>query len=122
MSYAHPGSIQVEVGEINKMIRVNIEQNDIEGVAKFVRLLVGTVEVYQDDEPRLWEQIQEIPPFSWEKDDAQAFEDEMARRGLCLRILRRYNMFGYVGEPAIGNSDALLEAVKGDEEEEEVEA
>lgn len=117
MSYAHPGSIQVEVGEINKMIRLNVEQNDPEGIAKFVRLLVGTVEVYQDDEPGLWEQIQEIPPFSWDKSENDAFEDEMKRRGLCLRILRKYNMFGYTGAPAIGNSDALLEAIQDEEEE-----
>lgn len=117
MSYAHPGSIQVEVGETLKAIRFNIEQGDIQGIAKFTRVLVGTVEIYKDDEPEMWEELEGIPPFSWSKDEEPAFEDEMKRRAICLRILRKYNIFGYVGAPAIGNSDALLEALEPAEEE-----
>lgn len=107
------------------MIRYNIEQNDIEGVAKFTRLLVGTVKVYKDDEPKLWAELEAIPKFTWDKNEEAAFEDEMKRREICLTILRKFNIFGYAGEPELGNSDALLDAVNGaakQEEEEEVEA
>lgn len=118
MSYAHPGSIQVSVGAAEEGIRRNIEQGDIVGVAKFVRYLVGTVSPYKDEEPELWARIQAIPKFSWNKDDEEkAFEDEMNRRELCLEILRNKNIFGYIGEPAIGNSDALSEALNRVEEE-----
>lgn len=120
MSYAHPGSIQVSVGEAEAGIRHNIEQGDIVGIAKFVRYLVGTVSVYQEDHPETWREIMAIPAFNYGKADEQtAFEDEMRRRELCLRILRRENIFGYVGAPAMGNSDALLEALEDDEAEAE---
>jgi hypothetical protein len=122
MSYAHPGSIQVEVGGILQAIRFNIEQGDIVGIAKFCRLLKGTVSVYADDEPALWQQIMDVPAFAWDKDEDEAFEDEMERRELCLRILRKQNIFGYVGAPPLGNSDALLQAMKESDLEEEAEA
>jgi hypothetical protein len=117
LSYAHPGSIQVEVGGILQAIRFNIEQGDIVGIAKFTRLLKGTVRVYADDEPALWKELDAIPAFNWDKAEDQAFEDEMARRELCLAILRRQNIFGYVGAPPLGNSDALTEALQESEDE-----
>src|SRR5689334_1833256 len=109
--YAHPGSIQVAVGECDAMIRLNIEQSDLAGIAKFCRLLKGTVSVYAEDEPEIWEKVQAIPAFTWEKSEFAAFEDEMQRRELCLLILRKKNMFGYQGEPALGNADVLSEAM-----------
>lgn len=121
MSYAHPGSIQVQLGGIEAMIRQNIEQNDIEGLAKFVRLLKGTVSVYADDHPTLWQKVIAIPRFSWEKDSSVAFEDEMERRELCLKILRKENIFGYIGAPPIGSGEAILGAMGQREEDEEAE-
>lgn len=120
MSYAHPGSIQVEIGGILANIRLNIEQGDIVGIVKFCRLLVGTVRIYETDHPKIWKELEAIPKFSWEKSEEDAFEDEMKRRELCLSILRKENLFGYIGAPALGNSDALTEAMQ--DEEEEVEA
>lgn len=117
MSYAHPGSIQVAVGEALRMIRVNIEQNDPEGVAKFCRDLRGTTSIYAEDEPALWKKVMAIPAFDYKKDPWPAFEDEMQRRDLCLLILRKANIFGYVGAPALGNSDALLDALEEPAEE-----
>jgi hypothetical protein len=122
MSGAHPGSIQVAVGEDLRMIRHNIEQNDPEGIAKFTRSLRGTTSVYADDCPEIWAKIMAIPEFNWDKDSWQAFEDEMLRRDLCLAILRKKSLFGYAGEPPMGDSSALLEAMKRSEEEDEVEA
>jgi hypothetical protein len=103
----------VSVGQAEEGIRRNIEQGDLVGIAKFVRYLVGTVSIYADDEPAIWAQIEAIPKFDWSKpDEEQAFEDEMKRRELCLRILRNKNIFGYLGEPPMGNSDALREALE----------
>lgn len=121
MSYAHPGSIQVAVGEDLRLIRHNIEQNDIEGVAKFCRSLRGTTSVYAADHPDLWAKILAIPPFSWAKEEWAAFEDEITRRDLCLMILRKENIFGYVGAPPIGSGEAILGAMGEREEDEEVE-
>lgn len=120
MSYAHPGSIQVAVGEALRMIRVNIEQNDPEGVAKFCRDLRGTTSIYAEDHPAIWKEVMAIPAFSYDKESWDAFEDEMNRRDLCLKILRKENIFGYIGAPPMGNSDAILESLR--DEEPEVEA
>lgn len=92
-----------------------------------MRYLVGTVSPYKDEEADLWKRIQAIPMFSWgklckacakgphtkgcEQCEADAFEDEMNRRELCLQILRNKNIFGYIGEPPMGNSDALSDAL-----------
>lgn len=126
----------MEVGGILASIRLNVEQGDIVGIAKFCRLLVGTVAIYQEDETAMWKELQDIPPFDWGKRckscakgspvsgcggcEVNAFEDEMRRREVCLRILRKQNIFGYLGAPPLGNSDALAEALE--EREDPVEA
>lgn len=117
MTYAHPGSIQVSVGQAEEGIRRNIEQGDALGVAKFVRYLVGTVSVYKEDEPEIWKELEKIPKPFTQEDESAGFEDDMKRRELCLRILRKKNIFGYLGDPPMGNADALKDAL-----EDEVEA
>lgn len=110
MTVVHPGSIQVVVGRIIEKILLNIEQGDLDGTAKFVRMLKAAVSVYAPDHTPIWSQVEAVPAFSWSKpDEVSAFEDEMQRFELCLLILRREGLFGYNGPPPIGDSSALLD-------------
>jgi hypothetical protein len=105
MTIIHPGTIQANVGEALRMIRVNIEQQDVAGIWNFTQHLETLVCVYLDGEKALAKELRDLPnPMTL--NEAEAFENLNARQRICLRVLFRKKLYGYP-ETEVGTSKAL---------------
>jgi hypothetical protein len=104
-SYAHPGSIQAEVGRILEKICLNIEQQDMKGLWNFTQALQRACRVYMEKGEQ-WKQVKELA-HPGTLDPGAAFENMMERQYLCLAALHDAKIYGY-GTPEMGSSDGLV--------------
>lgn len=109
MTIVHPASIQARVGNCLHMMEVNIEQQDLAGLWNFQQQLESYTSIYEEEEAGLWLQLAKLPLFAYQDD---GFELIMARQRICLKILNRKNIFGYVTVP-MGDSSELKEMLAG---------
>lgn len=109
MSYAHPGSIQVQVGRLWDLIALNIEQEDTPGVENAVRALKAAVSPYTSLYPTLEERYREAGPKDL-NDWAGRFECAMVRVEIMMYVLWKHNLYGYnVTSPEDASDLAMVE-------------
>ena len=104
-SYAHPGSIQAEVGRILEKICLNIEQGDMKGLWNFTQALQRACRVYMVKGNQWGKVLALAHPFSLDR--GAAFENMMERQYLCLDALHDAKIYGY-GTPEMGTAEGLV--------------
>lgn len=105
--YAHPGSIQAEVGRCLEGIHKNLEQQDMPGVWNFVQQLQTATRVYWEKDADLKAALAVLDNPATVADPAAAFQNFMEREYLCLKSLHEAKIYGY-GTPEMGTAEGLV--------------
>jgi hypothetical protein len=105
--YAHPGSIQAEVGRCLEGIHKNLEQQDMPGVWNFVQQLQTATRVYWNKDDDLTKAMGGLPNPLALKDPGEAFGNFMERQYICFQALHNAKLYGY-GTPELGSAEGLV--------------
>lgn len=107
--YAHPGSIQAEVGRCLAGIHKNLEEQDMPGVWNFVQQLQTATRVYWNKDSELTAAMKKLPNPLTLPDPGEAFANFMERQYICFQALHDAKIYGY-GTPDMGTADGLVAA------------